>query len=191
MNWITAKEKLEVKSGFRFVGNFFLGILFAGMVLSGLIGLLGREPSRFGTLGSLVLLCCGIAALYFTGHRWKRWIAGFFAFWGVFNGAIMLFSGHQLNNPNVPISRMEAGLAMSFWAAVLILTCDFAGQKTKTDTIDRVLLVIATVSILATGVRKSSELYLLAVSLVALGLLRLRIAKVPSKRSDAKRTSEV
>jgi hypothetical protein len=118
----SASYKQQVLQGFKTAGNLLLGFFTIVLLLGGLLPLSGRDPGRFGVSGDLLALLIAVSTLYATAHLWGRWIGGFFGLRGVINSIIMLSSGHLLNSPDKPVTRMEATSGLVFSVLLIFFT---------------------------------------------------------------------
>jgi hypothetical protein len=110
---------------------FFLFLLLIIVISGGIAIAFGYSP-RPRPIG-WVLFILGLIVAVFTVDRWAQVLAGIFGI-ATLNGLIILLSGHALNSPGVPVSRLVGALFTMVMAGASVTTASFADRDlTNTD----------------------------------------------------------
>ena len=166
-----AKEKEEVRSGFRLVGKLLFGFFVLGLLVMGADALSGGSGGRLGKPGACFGLLLGMILLYLTADGWRKWIAGVF-FYGVLRAAIAVLTGTMNNPPYKPIWRGDIAVAIFYFAVAGGLTMTFASTRKPLNPMAKVLLSAAIPASLVGAIENERGYWWLATSLVFLSLAK-------------------
>lgn len=127
-------------SGFQLAGGILLGFIL-------MTALVGSSAVLFGTLHSsrlprAVAACIAVGSVVLIVlmiDHWARYFAGWVGY-SVFNGLLMLTSGHLLNNPSIPVPRWWSLSAIAM-AVVSALCCMRFSEKYKLTLLDKAALM--------------------------------------------------
>jgi hypothetical protein len=140
---LSQKRRKEILQGCRTGGNLLLGFVTFTLLLIGTIALSGGDTGRLNKYEALAAYAVAIGILYWKAPNYSGSIAGFFGVPGIINGISMFFSGHMLNQRDVPISHLEALSGVVFCVALTAVTFQFLKRRAL-DRISRVCIVLAT-----------------------------------------------
>jgi hypothetical protein len=122
----------QIKKGFVLAGAWLLGMLWLGVVFTGLSEAFapatsfaeGHHPHRI--LGYALLTVAGVTMVLATEH-WKKVFPGIMLA-AVYNSLLELLHGHEINFDSVPVSPPTAIVHLLVMGGVAILTLTFKGR---------------------------------------------------------------
>ncbi len=140
------KRKQEIRNGFRLAGNLLLGFITMVLLLLGALALTGHDMGRVGRGVGYLAFAAGITIVHLTAERWKTYIAGFFGLPGLWNGCIVLSSGHTLAWPYKPVLLVDRLFEIGFCIALILLTYPSSKWRKPFDGLSHLCFVGAVIA---------------------------------------------
>lgn len=153
----------QVKAGFRTAGVWLLVMAWLGLVFAGMA--IAFTPSPHKPLLGWVLLAIAAIIFFITIDRWIVMFSALLAY-GVLGGISMIFTGHAVNRPSVPVSLFEAiSVTLIFAFSALV---SFAFSKRKLRLLDRITLLIFVICLFGQAVAPNFTLAAFGIGLMGL-----------------------
>lgn len=126
MKHITKQDTMsQVKGGLRRAGAILFFLLIAGLFFGGVI--YAFFPSGHSRILGWAFIIVSAMVMVAEMSRWVRVLPAILGL-AVLNGLISLATGHALNNPSAPISRLDMLVVTLFFAACSVLARTFTGR---------------------------------------------------------------
>lgn len=121
----------------RTVGLTLFFLVVAGLFLGGVLYVFfpGGHSSVLGS----VFLAISVPIMFLEAKRWVRALPGIFGV-AVLNGLISLWTGHAVNDPSQPVSRLRTMTIIWFFAVCAVLSDKLRRQELLI--LDRLALIV-------------------------------------------------
>ena len=122
------KRKQQVANGFQVGGGIVLGILLTAAFIGSLQAAFFNKATTHSKPLVFAILILSLLLIALLENRWAKYFAGWVGY-GVWNGLLMISSGHLVSDSTIPIARSTAlqMTALCFVTALVSVrfTCEY------------------------------------------------------------------